>query len=58
MYIDLLVPPYTIPKATTFYADVVNNQNPFPLMSVDIDSYSVTKNKLNDARLRCLYENA
>jgi virginiamycin A acetyltransferase len=42
MYIDLLVPPYTISQSTTFSADVANNQNPFPLMCVDIDSYIVS----------------
>lgn len=41
MYIDLQVPPYTISKSTTFYADVASNQNPFPLMCIDLDSYIV-----------------
>lgn len=42
MYIDLAVPPRTIPQSTMFSADVANDQNPFPLMCIDVDSYIVS----------------
>jgi virginiamycin A acetyltransferase len=42
MVVDLRVPAYAISKLITYYADVANNQNPFPLMSIDVDSYIVS----------------
>lgn len=41
MYLNLVVQPYTIKKFTNYYLDIVNNQSPFSVMCIDIDSYIV-----------------
>ena len=41
MYLDLAVPAYDIKECKIYYADVKKNDNPFPVMSIDTDSYIV-----------------
>jgi virginiamycin A acetyltransferase len=41
MYLDLAVPAYDIKECKIYYADVKQNDNPFPVMSVDTESYIV-----------------
>jgi virginiamycin A acetyltransferase len=41
MYLDLAVPAYDIKDSKMFYVDVKQNDNPFPVMCIDTDSYIV-----------------
>jgi virginiamycin A acetyltransferase len=41
MYIDISVQPYEITKIKTYYAEIKPNDNPFPIMTIDKDSYIV-----------------
>jgi virginiamycin A acetyltransferase len=41
MYINLQAPVYSIKEPRNYCVDIVNNNNPFPIMFIDIDSYIV-----------------
>jgi len=41
MYVNLAIAPRTIKEPTIYSSDILNNQNPFPIMCIYIDSYIV-----------------
>jgi virginiamycin A acetyltransferase len=41
MYLNLAVPPYTIKEPKIYNVNLVKDENPFPVMCIDVDSYIV-----------------
>ena len=41
MYLNIKVPPYTIKESCLYTVDFANDEGPFPIMCIDVDSYIV-----------------